>query len=183
MAEPQPRQPLMSLGAALRQMPLESPRRSAWPPLATRLTPPAPRWRWPLALAASLLALALLPSGRPTSEADRARTVAGTVAGSVATQRVDLAALMSESARLERLWAAASDNGASSATAAALSVELEDSLHMLDIQLEANREPAQQLTLWQRRVQLLRSVAAVETSRRYLAAEGRSLDVALVSAY
>ena len=105
------------------------------------------------------------------------------MAGSVATQRVDLAALMSESARLERLWAAASDNGASSATAAALSVELEDSLHMLDIQLEANREPAQQLTLWQRRVQLLRSVAAVETSRRYLAAEGRSLDVALVSAY
>ena len=179
MAEPQPRQPLMSLGAALRQMPLESPRRSAWPPLATRLTPPAPRWRWPLALAASLLALALLPSGRPTSEADRV----GTVAGTVATQRVDLAALMSESARLERLWAAASDNGASSATAAALSVELEDSLHTLDIQLEANREPAQQLTLWQRRVQLLRSVAAVETSRRYLAAEGRSLDVALVSAY
>lgn len=179
MAEPQPRQPLMSLGAALRQMPLESPRRSAWPPLGRRLTPPAPRWRWPLALAASLLALALLPSGRPTSEADRVRTVAGTVA----MQRVDLAALMSESARLERLWAAASDNGASSATAAALSVELEDSLHMLDIQLEANREPAQQLTLWQRRVQLLRSVAAVETSRRYLAAEGRSLDVALVSAY
>jgi hypothetical protein len=32
-------------------------------------------------------------------------------------------------------------------------------------------------------VQLLRDVAAMETSRRYLASEGRNFDVALVAAY
>jgi hypothetical protein len=96
---------------------------------------------------------------------------------------VELAALMSESARLERLVAATSDDGASSASTAALSVELEDRLRALDSQLEASRDPAAQLSLWQRRVRLLRNVAAVETSRHYLASEGRNLDVALVAAY
>ena len=43
--------------------------------------------------------------------------------------------------------------------------------------------PRRQLSLWQQRVQLMRNVAAVETSRHYLAAQGDSFDVALVSAY
>ena len=101
----------------------------------------------------------------------------------VGTGNVELAALMSESARLERVVAAASDDGASSATAAAWSLELEDRLQTLDGELEGNRDPTRQLALWQQRVQLLRDVAEVETSRHYLASQGRSFDVALVSAY
>jgi hypothetical protein len=77
----------------------------------------------------------------------------------------------------------AADGGASSASAAALSLAYEDQLHSLDAELAANRDPARALPLWQQRVQLLRGIAAVETSRRYLAAQGGSFDVSLVAAY
>lgn len=172
-------EPGISLGAALAGLPLESPERSAWPMLAERLRPAKRRARWPYAIAASVLAVLLLPHGLPTSTPNHALSSSGVAA----TGRVELAALMSESARLERLLAATSDGGASSATTAALSLEFEDRLHALDAELAGAGDPEQQLALWQRRVQLLRDVAAVETSRHYLAAEGRSLDVALVAAY
>lgn len=175
-------EPGIPLGAALAALPLESPERSAWPLLAARLSaPPRRRPNWPrlaFALAAGLLALALLPRTLPPSAQQPASTT-----NVVVSQSVELGALMSESARLERLITAANDDGASSATAMALSLELEARLHVLDHELEANRDQGRQLALWQQRVQLLRDVAAVETSRHYLAAEGRNLDVALVAAY
>jgi hypothetical protein len=178
MVDEQFPEPCITLGAALAGMPLESPQRSAWPLLANRLPPAKHRPRWPIALAAGLLALALLPRGLPPSP----QPTAGT-SGVMVSQSIELAALMSESARLERLIADANENGASNATTAALSLDLEDSLHAVDGELEANREQGRQLALWQQRVQLLRNVAAMETSRHYLAADGRSLDVALVAAY
>jgi hypothetical protein len=172
-------EPGITLGAALAGLPLENPERSAWPMLAERLSAKKRRARWPFALAAGLLALMLLPIGLPPSTTQQTASTNGVVV----SQSIELASLMSESARLERLVAAANDDGASSATAAALSLEYEDRLHALDAQLEANRDQGKQLALWQQRVQLLRDVAAVETSRHYLAAEGRNLDVALVAAY
>jgi hypothetical protein len=173
------RQPGISLGAALASMPLEVPDTSAWPALAERLAPEKHWPRWPLALTASLLALLLLPHDLPT--ADQQSTPS--IAHAAATRQLELAELMSESSRLERLVAVASDDGASSATAAAFSLELGERLNALDTELEANRDPGRQVELWQQRLQLLRSVAAVEASRHYLAAEGRNFDVALVAAY
>src|SRR5205085_846707 len=85
-------------------------------------------------------------------------------------QGAQVAALMSESERLERL-VYASDEGASSASAAAIAAAYEDELHSLDAELAANRDPARNLALWQQRVELLRGVAAVESSRRYLASQ------------
>lgn len=171
---------MVPLGQALRAMPLEAPAHSAWPLPGARLPRRRRDLRWPLAIAAGLLAVLLLPLDAPSPPGVPA------VAGSVATSagdRVEMSALMSESARLERLVEAALDDGASSATAAAWSLELEERLQSLDAALEANRDPARQLQLWQQRVQLLRNVAAVETSRHYLAAQGRSFDMTLVAAY
>jgi hypothetical protein len=175
------------LGAALAAMPLEAPEHSAWPLLAARLQRPEKRLpRWPFALAASLLALAVLQHELPISVSGHAASnaaVTGTATITAANDRVELAGLMSESARLERLIAATNDDGASNATAAALSLEYDERLQLLDSELELNRDATRQRLLWQKRVQLLRNIAAVETSRNYLAAEGRSLDVALVSAF
>jgi hypothetical protein len=168
------------LGLALAQLPQEAPPHDAWPALAARLPRRRRAARWPLALAASLL-LGLLMLPRMPSAPGAPAT--GPRALPAAAQDPALAALMSESARLERLLAAADDGGASSATAAALSLAYEDQLHALDADLAANRDPARQLPLWRQRVELLRGVAAVETSRRYLAAQGRNFDVALVAAY
>jgi hypothetical protein len=171
------------LGLALAQLPLEAPERDAWPLLAARMRSKKQRApRWPFALAASLLlGLLLLPkmANSPTTPATTAATPANDAA---AAQQAQLAALMSESERLVRLVYAA-DEGASSATAAAISAAYEDQLHALDAELAANRDPAQALPLWQQRVELLRGVAAVETSRHYLASQGGSFDVALVAAY
>lgn len=172
-----PLDPLVSLRDALRAMPLETPVTSAWPSLAARKPLSRRRQHWPLAIAAGLLALFLLPGDLPHSGL---QTLAVT---GRASQGVELAALMSESARLERVVSAASDDGASSATTAAWSLELEEHLQSLDAALEANRNPAAQLAFWQQRVELLRTVAALETSRHYLASQGRSFDMALVSAY
>ena len=171
------------LGLALAQMPLEAPERDAWPLLSARLRARRRLPRWPLALAASLLLGMLMLPRLPSAPAPVSAT-AHTSAGAQASGQRDaqLAALMSESARLERLVFAA-DGGASSASAAALSLAYEDQLHALDAELAATRDPAAALPLWQQRVQLLRGIAAVETSRRYLAAQGRSFDVALVAAY
>jgi hypothetical protein len=173
----------LPLGFALAQLPSEAPERDAWPMLAARLQGKHRRApRWPLALAASLLlGLLMLPklSNAPTTPATAAATQAKVQA---AASQAQLTALMSESERLERLVYAA-DEGASSASAAAISVAYEDQLHALDAELASNRDPAQALPLWQQRVQLLRGVAAVETSRHYLASQGGNFDVALVAAY
>jgi hypothetical protein len=174
--------PGLTLAQALRALPLESPPQSAWPALAAKL--PATRRRtprWPLALAASLLAglaLTLAPGNRPTAPEPGATHAAS---DPVAQARLD--ALMAESAQLESLVAAASDDGASSATVAALGLALQDQLQLIDAQLQANAAPSQQFALWQQRVSLLRDVAGLESSRHYLAAEGRGLDLAMVSTY
>lgn len=171
--------PLITLAEALRGLPLESPAASAWPALSARVGERS-RWRasrWPLALAAGLLALMMLPGDVQPPEPST------TTAASSSQTQAQVAGLMAESARLERLVAAASDDGASSATAAAWSLELEDRLQSLDRALEANRDGNGELALWQQRVQLLREVAAVETSRHYLSSQGRSYDMALVAAY
>jgi hypothetical protein len=169
------------LGLALVRLPEESPEHDAWPMLAERLRSKRTRApRWPLALAASLLlGLLMVPrlaiSPTPTTTATQAARAA-------AVQKTRLASLMSESERLERLVFAA-DEGASSASAAALSAAYEDQLHALDAQLATNTDPRQSVPLWQRRVELLRGVAAVETSRHYMASQGGNFDVALVATY
>jgi hypothetical protein len=181
MDEPEFEAVRVPLGVALAGLPQDAPSRSAWPAMAARLANKrAPRRRWPLALAASLLALALLPRG---GDPGGSEATADAAKASQAEQKQQLAALMSESARLERLIDAASDQGASSGTATAVSLALEDKLSALDANLETNPDAAQTLPLWQQRVELMRNIAAIEASRRYLASEGGNLDVALVSAY
>jgi hypothetical protein len=170
----------LPLGQALSRLPLATPDHSAWPALAARLqAKQRPRRRWPYTLAAAaLLATIMLPRMAPPDAAPQATA---TNAGS--SSEAELSALMTESARLERLVAAASDDGASSASAAALSLALEERLRALDRELAVSDDSGRQLPLWQQRVDLLRDVARLQTSRHYLAAQGLSFDVALVAAY
>lgn len=180
----EPRDLPLPLGLALANLPMQAPLSDAWPLLAARLPARRRLPRWPLALAASLL-LGLLALPRlAVSPAPAPAAAAGASAGAqAAVGSAALAALMSESAQLERLLLAANDGSASSASAAALSLAYEDQLQALDAELASTRDPKQALPLWQQRVELLRGVAVVETSRHYLASQGRSFDVALVAAY
>jgi hypothetical protein len=173
------------LADALAALPLETPERSAWPALAERLASRRRRVRWPFAVAAAA-ALALVAVGQwpqPVHVTPAATATTAKAANATAAGDTRLATLMDESARLERLLDAASDDGASSASAAAMGVEFEDRLASVDAQLRQSSDPARQRELWRQRVWLLRQAASLETSRHYLAANGQRLDVALVAAY
>ena len=179
----------IAIADALNSLPLEAPERSAWPALAARIAGQRPRarrtTRWAYAAAAAaLLALALLPRGGMFTGEPATPTHVATSAHTTTPAGARLAALMTESAQLERLVAAANDDGASSGSTAALGLQMEDSLEHLDASLNSGAlTDQQQFALWQQRVNLLRQIASLETSRHYYAAEGRNLDVALVSAY
>ena len=174
MADAATPRPFLSLTEALARLPLEAPERSAWPMLSERLHARRQRPLWPFAAAAALLVLAFAPGHLPLAP----------IATTSMTTDTRLSTLMDESARLERLLGAARDDGASSASAAAMSLTLEDQLTALDAQLQGKAtDPASQIALWRRRILLLREAASLEASRHYLAANGQNLDVALVAAY
>ncbi len=170
---------MVPLAEALARLPMESPD-SRWLVLADRLAAQQsarrrrPRWPFAIAAAAALLAIALLPRHVPVT----------VETASSAASAAEMAALMKESSRLERLLGAARDDGASSASAAVMGLELEDRLAALDRELQAaSNDPTRQRALWQQRVVLLRESTSLEASRHYLAANGQALDVALVAAY
>ncbi len=155
------------IGEALRALPLESPPRSAWAQVAPR---PVRLARWPYALAtAAALALALLlPVPQATHE----------------EPNIDLTAVMTESARLERLLAAANEDPMQPADVLVLGMAFEDELAGIDSQLSAARPGSRDATLlWQKRLDVLQRYAELQSSRRLLASAGQPYETTLVSLY
>jgi len=165
--------PARPLGDALRALPLEAPDASAWPALAARLAAkPRPRRGRLFAFAAAaavLLAIVMLRGGGSTPDSP---------------QPAPLAELQAQSAQLERVLAAARDDSAGNASALVMALQLEDRLHALDAELAApGLDDARRLALWRQRVEVLRSAAGLESSRRYYAAQGEALEPTLVATY
>lgn len=176
----------LTVAEAFARLPLETPDRSAWPPLAARLaaTEDRPRGpRWPFALAAvatAVLALALvLPRDPAPPAGDGGSADTPPVAG-----MTDVEALMAESARLEAMLANLSDNEPGSASALLLGLEFEDRLRELDAALaspEAGDD--QRAALWHQRVAVLRDYAALQGTAQWVAAQGGHYDGALVATF
>lgn len=165
---------------AFAALPLASPPRSVWPELAQRLHRRRRRRHpaWLMAVAAALALMALLPL------ADRPESLAPDPASQPdADPDRYIAALRAESARLEQ--AIALDEGLPfSAPLAALGLEIEDRLRLIDAQLaQPTDDPAEQARLWQQRITLLRDLDHLQQARFELATQGRSFDAALVLAY
>lgn len=88
--------------------------------------------------------------------------------------------LRTESARLEALAAYARDDRMTSAPAAVLAGDVEDRLRLIDAALsQPDLADAQRVDLWTRRVAALRELAGVEGTRRWMAANGESLQGAI----
>lgn len=99
-----------------------------------------------------------------------------------ATTRSPLQVLQAESAQLEALVALVRDDRVASANGAALTGELDDRIGRIDASLsQPALDEATRTGLWQQRVDTLRELAAVETTQRWLAAQGERLDGALVN--
>jgi hypothetical protein len=174
--------PGVPVAAALGALPLEAPERSAWPALAAQLAASQrrkrPRWPFALAAAAVLAGVALMPGLRSPPPAVEAPFVA-------AVQSADpLDALMAESAQLEHFISAASSDAMDSASATLVNLAFEDRLQRVDAALsDPALDDAARQSLWQQRVSLLREYAGVQGTRQWLAAQGATLDGALVTTY
>lgn len=124
---------------------------------------------------------------RPAREAGgsgRSATRVATLAGPSATQdpyAARLAALQTESARLEQLLRAGGHDAAAAAPSIVLASALTDEVQRIDGALADPRlDTSARTALWGSRVQALREVAAVETAQRWRNAQGLSMDTALV---
>lgn len=177
----------LGIAEAFGRLPLETPDRSAWPLLERRIAAkpvarPRPRWPFALAAAATLAVAALVPRLMAPAGTPPADPVA--TAPATATAPIPLEALMIESARLENFITAVDDDEMASANAAALGLEFEDQLRRIDVALSSPTLDLESRTrLWQQRVTLLRDYAGVQGTSQWLAAEGGTLDGALVATY
>lgn len=163
-------------GEAFAALPAETPPADSWARVATRLDARAAPARWPRWLAvAAVLALAVAV---PWRLLERAHVPATPQAAAIDPA---LPRLQAESAQLESLLAYARDERVASGSAAALSAQLDARVAAIDAALvEPGLAPARQHTLWQQRVDALRTLAAFEANRRWLASQGERYDGALV---
>ncbi|QNN47590.1 hypothetical protein H9L17_05475 [Thermomonas brevis] len=94
----------------------------------------------------------------------------------------NLEPLYAESAQLEALLAVARDDRIASSGAAALTDSLDAELAAIDATLiQPGLDAPRRAGLWRQRVDTLRQLAGVETTRRLLSARGETYDAALVS--
>ncbi len=162
---------------AIAALPPAAPPSDSWERLNARLPrKPQPRRKrvW-LAIAASLLAIAVLPwiymhapSGAIPSPPPSA--VATTDSTNADTQ---LQALHTESARLEAVLAQLQDDRMADGQSMALSTDIRAHIAGIDTLLsQPALDDAVQVQLWQHRVDALRQLAGVEGSYRWMAVNG-----------
>jgi hypothetical protein len=116
----------------------------------------------------------------PPSQADNPATPAA----EAVEQDGRLENLYAESARLEAILAQLQEPRAASATATALSAELQDRIADIDGALSQPDVPStSQLDLWQQRIDALRQLTGVETTQRWMAAQGTATEGPLAQVY
>lgn len=170
---------------AFAALPVEDAPADAWPRVAARLDARRVQWRRPvwLAAAAALVVALAWPWHLHHDDATTAMTATPTTASVAATKHdATLDRLYVESARLEALVSYARDDQVASGSAAALSARYDARVADIDAALgQPGLSAERQRTLWQARVDTLRSLAAFEANRRWLATQGERYDGALVS--
>lgn len=177
------RSPPRGWQAAFTALPSESPPADGWSRVRERLDARRLQHRrpvWFAAAAALLLAVALPWQLQRTP--DRALPPTAADADAIASANQDpLQRLYAESGQLESLLQLARDDRVASGTAAAMAGELDARIASIDAALMQPDLPRpRQLQLWQDRVDMLRSAAGFEGTRRWLAAQGARYDAALV---
>ncbi|MGB4860169.1 MAG: hypothetical protein WBP11_12700 [Dokdonella sp.] len=157
-----------NLGARLRALPAHAPSADLWQSLSARLPPVATRpqrRRWhpavSIALAASLLVAALLPWTTQQSSTVLQPEPAATLSPQASA---GLVWLKSRSSQLET-WLAqlpsASMHGGRELMA---TIEVEDLIGLVDLQLNATTNAAEALPLWRRRVALLENLSLLRAA-------------------
>jgi hypothetical protein len=159
------------------------------PTLATAAqmsTPPRPSHDAPAGVEGSLAPtparLAAEPAHRDPAQAVASAPRARRDATPRTRREAGLESLYAESAQLEALLAAARDDRTASSGTAALTDSLDAELAAIDaILIQPGLDLPRRSGLWRQRVDTLRQLAGIETTRRLLSARGETYDAALVS--
>lgn len=159
------------------------------PTLATaaqRSTPPRPSHDAPAGIEAPPAPTPARPAAEPAHRDPAQALASAPRARRDATPRTQreagLESLYAESAQLEALLAAARDDRTASSGTAALTDSLEAELAAIDATLiQPGLDLPRRSGLWRQRVDTLRQLAGIETTRRLLSARGETYDAALVS--
>lgn len=173
MADISARQYGISIGQALCDLPMEAPMQSAWPLVSKQIPKKKSRHYLPMALAAGIALFALVPLSLNNSPP-------------VIENQTDaqLQAAMQQSSQLENILVATRNSTASNASAEVISLALEDRIHAIDNELASGAlNPAQQLNLWQQRIDILQEATGMYSSQRYQQAEGRPYEIAMVESF
>ncbi|QSX74950.1 hypothetical protein HIV01_017725 [Lysobacter arenosi] len=116
------------------------------------------------------------------ASSDATATTPDLTAAALANRAAEIQSLQAESAQLEALVALARDSRVSSASGAALGVELDERIGRIDASLsQPGLADSERAVLWQQRVTTMRALAEVETTQRWLVSHGERYDGALVS--
>ncbi len=162
----------ISIAQALQDLPQETPLQSAWPMLAQKIPAKKSHRYFPMALAASIALLAIIPMSRHSPQIIETQSDAR------------LQPLMQQSLQLENFLIATRNSTSNNASAEVISLALEDRIHAIDSELgSASLTSAQQLSLWQQRVGTLQEATGLYSSQRYQQAEGRPFEIALVESF
>lgn len=169
--------PPQSLADALRALPSAAPQPDLWPQLARSLARRRRARAWRVALPAALaasIALALLlprvverdaPASMPVAAiapAQNSTAISRAAVAASATGPADeVDTLRRRSHSLETWIAAVSAHAPQNGRDLMAAVEVEDLIGVVDVQLEATRNDAEALPLWQRRVDLLEDLATI----------------------
>lgn len=126
---------------------------------------------------------------RATREPGRVEREVASTASGPAPVAMDAAAerirhLQARSAQLEALVALVRDDRVGSAGGALLTAELDARIAAVDGALsQPGMDAGRKAALWQQRIDLMQQLAGVESTARWLAAQGSLYDAALVSVY
>ncbi|MBK8286506.1 MAG: hypothetical protein IPK97_17470 [Ahniella sp.] len=154
--KPAPNDFEQAVGEALRELPLQAPRRDLWAAIEADLPKPrtARRSWWPYVMAtAAALVLAILVLPRERFEAGTRDTP------NIATVD-ERAAWIAESQALESTLRSL-ERRPLDATSALAGAEIEDLISLTDLQLGVAAKPDDELALWQQRVALMNELAEV----------------------
>ena len=181
--------PELTLGDALRALPMQAPRGDVWASLAKELTPPQRRARfvWPAAIAACALIAFAVFFARHQTPASSTATVPAPIASSVPNDTTEtkmnatnaandtnaqMAALQSRSRELEQwLHETAGIAAPLPGRDLAAASEIESLIGVIDVELTAPQQRNEE-QLWRRRVNLLEDLTALRYSNYRLAETG-----------
>lgn len=163
----------IELSQAIRQLPLEAPAHSAWSAIQNHKSKNTVWSKWIMATAASTALAFVLFFHTQTSQQNTSMITSN--------EPTKVEQLIKQSTQMENTFYAQQDDSISSASVIAANLSIEDQLIVIDQQLIQQASPAEALSLWQSRIDVLNAGIRLNKTNADFNSQGRNYDLALAS--